>query len=259
MTEFRYFHAWLYSFFSKKLYVDVANRWRGNGFVYLLLLIMLFIIPQTIFTNNQLRQFVTSNQSALKEMPTITIKNGIVSTPENKAYLLKANPKSTLNFLVIDTTGQYKSLSQADAIFLLTRDQIMFKDVHGDSKAIHLQKSMNEVFNKDHALNMLSFIKKWGILLVYVPVFFVNFMQNFLFLIIYTLLSYFILSKVMHANLNYHQSSRLAAVAMSPSIIICNMLCTIYPEQPIFYTLLTIGYVIFGVYAARSSSKELTK
>jgi hypothetical protein len=47
-ARYHYWQAFILSLYSPKLYVDVAQRWRGFGLNYLLLLVALLCIPFSI-------------------------------------------------------------------------------------------------------------------------------------------------------------------------------------------------------------------
>src|SRR5207249_3863182 len=65
----------------------------------------------------------------------ISIKNGIVTTPENHPYFLRDSDTKEV-IAVIDTTGKYKTLDEAKSSFLMTKDSV----IYADKNAIKIQK-----------------------------------------------------------------------------------------------------------------------
>lgn len=125
--NYRYWSALYMSFYSRLLYVDVGKRWRGLGFLYLLLATAIFSIPFVIrmdfsFNNSFKEQLI----KPLEEIPIFYIQNGNVVFDKPMPYLVK-NDKGQVN-IIIDTTGQVNDFSKYPSLaILVNKNKISLK------------------------------------------------------------------------------------------------------------------------------------
>ncbi len=127
MTQFNVFQALYMSFYSRRLYRDVASNWGGQSFGYLLLLLA---FAWVVFTY-QIQQVISRGYSQVSsevvtQIPVITIKDGKLSTPENRPYFIKLS-NSASPIVVIDTSGQYSAIDQIDTDLLVTSTKVFSK------------------------------------------------------------------------------------------------------------------------------------
>ena len=77
IKKYSIIHLPLFSFFSKKLYRDVGQNWKGANFSYLFLLLAICWIPPTLNLRESLVESLDSNQlQIINQIPEIHIKNG---------------------------------------------------------------------------------------------------------------------------------------------------------------------------------------
>jgi len=102
MKRYSIFHPLILSFFSKALYRDVGQRWRGTGLAYLLLVLAIVWIPTMIKMQFGLAQFVDHDSAKITEqIPAITISHGKVSTNVTTPYYIK-DPETGADLIIID-------------------------------------------------------------------------------------------------------------------------------------------------------------
>ncbi len=58
MRKYTIFHPYVMSFFSKDLYRDVGQNWRGIGAFYLLVLLIISWVFVTILIDRQINLFI---------------------------------------------------------------------------------------------------------------------------------------------------------------------------------------------------------
>jgi len=108
---FKYWEAIYRSFYSSYLYVDVAKRWKGFGFMYLLLVFAIFSIPYALKTG-------LAYQTAVKQqliepitlLPILKVVNGKVAFDKPMPYLVKNKENQVV--AVIDTTTKNPNFTQ---------------------------------------------------------------------------------------------------------------------------------------------------
>src|SRR5688500_16229900 len=75
------FHGYVL-FFSPKLWRDAGQRWRGIGFWFLFLLVLVSWIPTIVSWSSGYSKFLRDEAPKLtSQVPPITISNGVVSSP----------------------------------------------------------------------------------------------------------------------------------------------------------------------------------
>ena len=125
--RFTYLDALWQSFFSPSLYVDVARRWSGVGFLYLLLIVVLSWVPDLAKLQMGFRQMRGESAEALiRQVPAITISDGVASADVETPYFIK-DPKDGKVLAIIDFTEKYTDLENTSAVLLLTRKDLITK------------------------------------------------------------------------------------------------------------------------------------
>jgi hypothetical protein len=119
--------------FQRDFYQDVALRWRGIGFWYLVLLLMLSWLVVMIPANISLSNFVERDAAAgLKDFPPIDIKAGHASSPVPQPYIVHDDAGSPI--FVLDTTGSTKRPRDLGARMLLTENELIQEEPGGALK-----------------------------------------------------------------------------------------------------------------------------
>ncbi|HBI21688.1 MAG TPA: hypothetical protein DDY37_03740 [Legionella sp.] len=125
---YAYAEALYMAFYSKRLYVDVAKRWTGVGFVYFLLLIALLSIPLSIRAIVAFDQFFDDELvQPIKSIPALHFKKGALVFDKPMPYLVKS--KSGKVNTVIDTTGTVstKNNPYPELTLLITKNKYYFR------------------------------------------------------------------------------------------------------------------------------------
>jgi hypothetical protein len=123
-----YWSALWKSFYSRRLYVDIGKRWKGYGFIYLLLAIAIFSIPfffrMTISFNQSFKEEITE---PLLKMPLFYVQNGDVVFDKPMPYLIDNDKKQTV--VIIDTTGTVNDFSDKYPYLtiLINKNRISFR------------------------------------------------------------------------------------------------------------------------------------
>jgi len=142
MQQYNMLQAIFMSFYSRKLYQDVANQWGGKVFLYLLLVLAL----SWLFPVYQLQQSFSLmvNQLSNKivsQIPVMTIKDGKLITPENRPYII-TDPDSHVNMAIIDTSGKYTNLQQLKTGILITKTEIISQPHPNEFKVDEIPKDL---------------------------------------------------------------------------------------------------------------------
>lgn len=149
MQQYNVFQAIFLSFYSKKLYRDVATNWGGKSFAYLFLLVAIVSIffvltAQKVITHGYHELYAKVSP----QLPVVTISDGKVSTPEQRPYII-TDPDTHENIAVIDTTGQYKTIKEANASVLVTETEIMTHPKKDEVRVYQIPSSFSQVINPE--------------------------------------------------------------------------------------------------------------
>jgi len=250
--HFGYFQALYRSFYSSRLYLDVAKRWRGFGIVYLLLVIALFVIPFSLrllvgfvdYFNNQIIQ-------PIRSLPDIYIQNGKVVFDKPMPYLIKNNQGEVVS--IIDTNAKTTEIDKIwpHWMIFITQDTLSLRvpDVNlpwlktlnpitgePDTFRQKIFPGTNEVFSAKNWVQSggIHSVKYFGAFMVY-PMAVSMFASMILLGLPVLALMGQLFSRVLFSwPLRFTQACRLMAVASTPALLI-------------FFILITTGYLKTGV------------
>jgi hypothetical protein len=148
-------------FFLPALWRDAGRRWGGFGFLYLLLLFALTWAAVLAKNHGSFTDFVRNDVPTFaKEVPTVDIKDGVVTTDvPHEPYIIK-NPDDGNAIVVIDTTGETTEPPEPEPSMLLTKDKLIVRnnnkvETHDLSqvKQFHLDsQDVQTFFDRLHAL-----------------------------------------------------------------------------------------------------------
>jgi hypothetical protein len=248
MRRFSFFHAPVLSFFSKSLYQDVAEHWRGTGLLYLLIIAALVWIPTTIKMHREFGRFATNEAPRItQQIPRITITDGKVSTDVATPYFIK-DPADGTPLMIIDTTGEYQNLDETPARILLTKTKLIARS-ESDVRTYDLSGIKSFEVDRARVEGWLATGKTWLSLVLYPILVIGTFALRAIQILVYALIGS-LFARMMNANLSYKTLMRLAAVAITP-VIVLNLIFEFLPVRiPMWWligTVLGLGYLFFAV------------
>lgn len=249
MKTFSIFHPLFMSFYSKSLYRDVAKNWTGIAALYLFILLAIVWIPGIMEFTFNLRLFAYENgPSWIQQVPTITIKEGLVSIDKPEPYFIK-NPKTGEVAAIFDDTGHYTNLDKTTASVLVTHTQIITRKNQQETRIYNLTKADNYVITQAKLHTYLHALFWWAPIIVFITVVVSSFVYRLIQALLYGLVGY-IYSRFIKYDVTYHATYRLTIVALTPTIIISSVLGylhVLFPFEWLLYLLIGLGYVIFAV------------
>lgn len=255
MQQYNIFQAIYMSFYSRKLYRDVAANWGGKTFLYLILMIVLTSIYFTFMAQHNLTEGYQLIYTSVIEpqVPVITIDNGKVVTPEKKPYFI-TDPKSHSNFAVIDTTGQYTSLEQANAMVLVTQTEVITQTKKDETKIYKIPDDANATLDPAK----LNEAVQGFIGFLWLPIFLFTVLLAYLYRIIQALI-YGIVGKLFalmfSVKLGYWQIVQIMMVAITPVLVIGAVLegLNVPFGHPLLLSfLLAMAYLFYGIIANKN-------
>jgi hypothetical protein len=256
MRRYNYFHALVLSFFSKAFYQDVARRWRGTGLAYLLLLLALVWIPTVIRGHLGLADFVTNTAPGVtQQIPPITIANGKASADVPMPHVIK-DPQSGATLAIIDTTDNADT-SDSTVPVVLTRTKFIMNKNERETRIYDLSTIGDFSVDREKIDGWLATAKSWFFPIFYPFAVLFSFIFRTIQILIYALIG-ILFTRLLNVNLDYKTLMRLAAVAITPVLILNLILEFVRVRIPFSFLLgiaLGLGYLFFAV-KANSDSEE---
>lgn len=251
MKRYSIFHPLVLSFFSKSLYRDVGQYWRGTGLAYLLLVLALFWIPTVVKMQSGLEKFVNHDSKKFTEqLPAITISHGKVSTDVTTPYFIK-DPDDGTVFMIIDTTGEYQTLDNTPAQALLTKSKFIMRQSKSETRVYDLASVTSFFVDRTRVENWLLTGKHWFIPIGYPLLVGFSFVLRAIQVLIYALIG-LLFARMWQVNLDYKALMRLAAISITPVMVLDLVLEFVPFHIPLWSWLgvgIALGYLLLAVKA----------
>lgn len=211
--------ALVLSFFSSNLYRDVAQRWRGFGFWYLVLLVSVSWLPFAIKAQVGFSKFVRQEAPrTLQGFPGITINQGVVSIDRPEPYLWR-DPDSKEVIMYVDTSGAFDLPEGARAKVKLGRSQVTVEQSAYETRTYDLSQVQSFSVDKTRLLGWMQTASYWiGVgLFGFMAV--LTLVWHLIQILIYAAIG-LALCGMLGARLDYPALLRLAVIAITPAVLI---------------------------------------
>lgn len=256
MKRYSILHAFVFSFFSKSLYRDVGRNWRGTGLLYMLILLIVVWIPTMIKMQIGFSRFVQQEAPKITaQIPRITIKNGEASTDVETPYFIrdeKGNPVA-----IIDTTGEHQNLDDSPAFLLLTKNKLISRN-RQQTRIYDLETVGSFEMDRARVEGWLQTAKTLMVPVLFPLLLILSFVFRAIQMLIYAAIG-LLFAKMLNTSLGYKTLMRLAAVALTP-VLLLNLLLEFMPFSIPFWwllgTLIGLAYLFFAVKSNADSAPQ---
>jgi len=254
MKKYSLIHPPLLSFYSKDLYRDVGQNWKGIAALYLLLLLAFCWIFETWAVNAKISRFIANEVPPfIEQIPAITIQDGNVSIDEPVPYFIN-DPDSHDVIAIIDTSGQYNSLDNTDAYLLLTKNKLIGKESETETRVYDLSQIDEFFLDQATANKFLSIFKTYFPFVFYVCAVLFSFIYRLVQVLIYGAIG-LMLCKIAKVSLDYQTLVRLAVIAVTPVVLIDTVLEVTGFKVPVFW-LIAFAIAMYYLYVGISANKD---
>ncbi len=240
------------AFFSGPLYRDVALRWQGIAFGYLLLLLAICWIPGITNIQRSFASFVDNEAPLIiDQVPPITIVEGRAFIDGPQPYTIR-DPETGEALVVIDTTGTITSLEQTDARGLVTARQAIFKKSAIETRTFSFENVDRYTLDQQKVYHWLDIAKTYAAPALYPFCVLGSFAFRIVQALIYATIG-LLLAALCKCRLPFDALLRLAVVAITPAILVgtlCDAAGIHLPLAGLWFFLLAMGYLLFGIRAA---------
>jgi hypothetical protein len=246
------------SFFSRELYLEVAERWSGTGFGFLFLLLVVLSVPQAIWLQSVASRVLPG---VLDEIPDFQIEGGQFSSPVSQPYRVDFSPAAAL---VIDTTGKINQLDQIPGVENL-QTVVLATKTQFQERRVSLGLSRDQVrdwasfpgmvVTREKMRSWEDFLVRWSGSLGYFCLVVFWFLFEVAALLVYAL-GGLLFSKMLKKRLEYDQSLRLSVVSHTPALIIVTLFLIVRMTEMPFWGAILIS-IVFLFWAVFCQKKRL--
>jgi hypothetical protein len=250
-TRYRAWHLPVLSFYSHRLYRDIATRWKGTNLGFLFLLLAVCLIPTSHHISKQVGASLDQlSDIYLMQIPELHIIDGLVSTDAPQPYSIIEGDRTVL---IIDTTGQIKTIGEAGSDALLTSTQLIIGQAGRPSQVIDLAPIKDLRLNQPIVAEGIESLKK-----LIAPFYYIlGLIFSYLLFVLSALLCgalALLFASLQKKKITYTAGIRLAVTAFTPALLVSTVLKSlIRPIPPILYILLALTYLYMAVGAARKA------
>jgi len=266
MTTSRLFEIPIGAWHSVPLYQEVAVRWKGLNALYLFLFLLVGWFPWVVKEQSELNRYAQEwVEPLIGEFPRFGISSGKLWVDGEPRRTI-SDPKTGRPLLLIDTTGQTLSLDGLSIPALVTADALIFRKeavVEEKMEAVVEEKmSFSNLPNRSVTPQELrELAAHWipSLLWYSYPLLLLG---SFLFRSIQVILLSgvgLIVCSLLETDLTLPALIRVSVLAITPAMILrtlCNVFDIVIPFSGLLFTLITIGYLVFGISANRLAKSK---
>lgn len=251
--------AILFSFFSVSLYREVAEKWRARSLVYLFLVLLLCWTPGAVILHRSIERGVQNvRERVISELPALRFENGVLITPEPRAYVMEISDAGMTGRIVIDTTGKYRTLDEAHAIVLLTDKKAYVRRSSLQTNTYDFSRVKNMTFGPAEASTFLEKAQKWFPPILYPAIFILSFLKRVFQSLLTGLLGLFMIRWI-KVEMGFPALFSLAVVSMTPTLIFSTVLsvgAATFPLDWLILGFVNFAYFLFAINAASDKNVD---
>lgn len=249
MRQYGCLQGLVLSFYSRDFYRDVAKNWGSGVLLYLILLLVICWACLSISVQKTVSVgYKGFSETFFPQLPAITIKNGKVSTPENRPYLIKDSDNKLV--AVVDTSGKYKDLESAHISFLVTDQALIYKS-HKEERIHKFDSDFNLDLKPDAVKKITTIAINWLWVIFFPIVILASLIYRLIQSALYAILGE-LFAVICKVPLTYGQIFKLTIFAITPSIILSTILewfSISFNHLWLLYFVLSMGYLFFAIKA----------
>ena len=244
-------HALFMSFYSKSFYRDVAFNWKNYAFLYLLFLLALCSVVNSVKIHYTISDFLTNHAPGfINQFPVVTFSNGKASTDQDKSYFVK-DPISGEDIIIIDTTGQISSLDSTTAVMLLTETNLIVKKSDRETQVFSLSEIEDFRFDQEVVYSWLRIVQKWLAVVFFPFLVLGSYVYRLIQVLIYAIIG-ILFANILKVDIEFQSIINITIMAITPVVILDTFMgppgiSTVMWRFVCF--LIAMGFLFFGIRA----------
>ncbi len=238
----KYLQAIYQSFGNPGLYARAIHAWRGNGFVYLLVLASLtaFLLAAQFsyilyrFNRDELPHILT-------QIPEMTLTNGTLTTMAVQPQIITAKSHDVI--AVIDTTKNQTELTKEKAALLLGKNFVLIRQADNDVRRIEYSELGTNTLQINAATIKSLFSQLQYLAFLIVPFLIgMQWLTSITLAVLAATLSY-VVTAYMPEEFNFETRLRMGAIAITPPLVV-NKIIGVFTTYQLGYWIILAIWVL---------------
>jgi hypothetical protein len=274
-AHYRFFQALYLAFFSRKLYVDVARRWRGVGVGYLCFILSILVLPYAVQTMLDFKRHMDAEMILpMKQLPPFEVRGGEAFFHQHMPYLVKNKQGDVIS--IIDTNGSINALPSTaypkakvlvtrDTIRILMSDRNIFQPTHQQAQTqnIYSLRDEDKMFfsGADVIKKVMPTSSLYMMMFSFYPMLLMFCVSIYmLILFAFVFVGQMLARLFFKVPLTFKETARVLVVSVTPQAWVYFSLLAFdkgYPSLRLMHVVLLAAYFSFGVLSLRNSSKAM--
>jgi len=246
------------AFYSKHAYIRAAREWKGIGYGYLFVLVLISSLCIGLWVHTWLNIAIAGiEKHILPQLPSMTFADGHLTIDKELPYVISVNGNGLCRF---DKTNDLPPDPVEFApIVLGTSDAAVYARGKGILKEWVYEKVWSLVLDPLGVTKFVKFIKTWGGLVVagvLLPIHFLWVASQTLFLGAIGR----VFTNTMHVALTYSRLVRISVVAVTPGVVLGTLLIVSNQFFALWlgiYAIMGVIYLFYGVYSNKHADDHL--
>lgn len=249
MSATRLFEVPIRAWHSVTLYQEVAVRWTGLNVWYLFLFLFVCWFPWIVKEQSDLNRYSDEwVQPLISELPRFGFTAGKLWV-EGEPRRTISDPKTGRPLLLIDTTGQTRALESNSPAVLVTADALIVRTNDDRESRLEFNKIPNSSVSPQEVRSFVEGALPSLVWFSY-PALLVGSYLFRLLQVFLLALAGLIICPLLDTELPLPALIRISVVALTPAMTLralCSILEVGLPFSSVIFSLLTIGYLVFGI------------
>jgi len=253
MHHFARLRAIWMAFYSRDLYRSAASQWAGRGLLYLLLLLAIAWLPSAIRWHAGLTAFAEQSAGTVKQLPTVTIEQGVMhATPPGRHEVRGSD--GAIVAIIDDGIDAVPNDMTSGALVVTRREAGVVPARAGERRVWQFTPGMNMTVTPARVSSIIRSLPPILPIVGYALCLAVSFAFRTVQVLVYAAIAQAMGGRA-PARLDYPAAMRLAAVAVTP-VIVLRTLAWFAPSEPSWYVrwplaiAITLAYLWFGARSA---------
>jgi hypothetical protein len=262
MNRFNRVNALWASFYSRDLYRDVVSGWKGIGLLYLLLLLAITWLPSAARWARGLSDFAaTDAQTVVSQLPAIAIKDGVMTSSPPGRHVIRLGPdrrgRDQGAIIIDDSIDTLPSEADTDTLMLTRHEAGIIRPSRSERRVYTLTPAADMEVTREDVAAFFDSLAFWVPPIGYAGAVAGSLVFRLLQALMYGALV-MTLARRQRVELGYSSAVRMAAVAITPVVVLKTVLW-FGSWEPAWYwrwlvaMAITVAYLRFGIRAVAPS------
>lgn len=259
---YSYWQAFVMSFYSMDIYVDVRHRWRGFGAIYVLLVMAIISLPLSIkIIYEKHNYYYQVMLPIIKKLPDLKLVEGELVFNKSQPYFMNS-PVSHQPVVIIDTTGKVTDLPNSnypEAALLFTKHAMISRFGQMPPSIEKYQKDMSVNIEPTMLIPLFDRLKTIFVYAFYpsMMMFWYGVFYSFLCIIAFLFKMFSVI--LLKYEINYKNALRLASVSSTPMLVLSVIFAFLgIQSKSAGWTIVGcwLAYFIFAIRANKLAAKH---